>query len=253
MTDIVVSQAAGVVEITLDRPAKKNALTFAMYERLGEALRAADADASVRVVLLSASGSTFCAGNDIGDFLAAGPMDAETAPPIRFLDALAGLTKPIVAAVNGLAVGVGATMLLHCDLVYGSAEARLSMPFVSLGLVPEAASSLLLPQRVGHVLASEMLLLGTILDARRAVALGLMNEIVDGDLVAFARKKAEEIAAKPPRAVRTTKALLRGDHAAVKARMHEEGRLFAESMTTPEAREAFTAFMERRPADFSRC
>lgn len=257
MTDIVVTQDAAVLQLELNRPAKKNALTLAMYRRLTEALHTAAQDAAVRVVLISAAGSAFCAGNDLGDFLVAAttPADpSEPSPPIAFIEALVRFPKPIIAAVGGAAVGIGATMLLHCDLVYASENARLSMPFVSLALVPEAASSLLLPARVGHLIASEMLLLGTPLDARRAVELRLINELVTpaSDLLAHARKQAHALAQQPPRSVRTTKALLRGQQDAVLTRVKEEEQHFAASLRSPEAQEALTAFMERRAPDFTR-
>jgi enoyl-CoA hydratase/carnithine racemase len=254
MNEVEISQRAGVLELRLNRPAKKNALTLAMYRSLAQALKSAESDRSARVVLLTAAGDAFCAGNDISDFLAAQGLDVESAPPFQFLRALVGCEKPIVAAVHGAAVGVGATMLLHCDLVYASDGAKLSMPFVNLGLVPEAASSLLLPARVGHAVASEMLLLGTAIDARRAKDLGLVNHVLPspGELDAFARGKAEELAAKPPRALRTTRKLLWGDRAPVLARLEEEGRHFDESLGSPEAKEAFTAFLERRAPDFTK-
>lgn len=257
MTDIVVAQDGQVLQLELNRPAKKNALTLDMYRRLTEALYGAGKDPAVRVVLLSAAGSAFCAGNDLGDFLAAAataPDPSEPSPPIAFIEALVRLEKPLIAAVGGAAVGIGATMLLHCDLVYASESARLSMPFVSLALVPEAASSLLLPARVGHLVASEMLLLGTPIEARRAAELRLVSEVITpaSELLAHARKKAHELARLPPRSVRATKALLRGRPDAVLARVKEEEQHFAASLRSPEAQEALTAFMERRPPDFTR-
>src|SRR5579872_2687284 len=180
MSGIVTTLRDGVLELRLDRPSKKNALTFVMYEALAAALRDAQSDSAVRALLLTASGDAFCAGNDIADFLAGKADDLASAPPMRFVRALVANDKPLVAAVNGPAVGVGATMLLHCDLVYASEKATLSMPFVSLGLVPEAASSALLPARVGAAVASEMLLLGSVLDATRARELRLVNRVVPG-------------------------------------------------------------------------
>jgi enoyl-CoA hydratase/carnithine racemase len=253
MAEVVVSRAGGVLEARLDRAAKKNALTFAMYAALTEALAQAQADPSVRAAIITASGETFCAGNDIADFLK--PRDDfGAAPPSRFIEALVAFDKPLVAAVQGPAVGIGATMLLHCDLVYVSPTARLRMPFVSLGLVPEAGSSLLLPRRVGDVIAAEMLLLGAWIDAERAKELRLVNAIVPStaELAPFARARAEELAACPPSALRMTRALLRGDADALRARILKEAAAFAESLTSPEAREAFTAFLERRPPDFSK-
>jgi enoyl-CoA hydratase/carnithine racemase len=253
MSEVIVSRTDGVLELRLDRPAKKNALTFAMYAALTEGLQQAQGDPAVRATLITASGETFCAGNDIGDFLK--PRDdSGAAHPSRFIEQLAGFDKPLVAAVQGPAIGVGATMLLHCDLVYAAPTARLRMPFVSLGLVPEAGSSLLLPRRVGDAIAAEMLLLGAWIHAERARELRLINDIVPSltELAPFARQRAQELAACPPGALRTTRALLRGDTAALRARIQSEGAAFARCLTSPEAREALTAFLERRPPDFSK-
>jgi enoyl-CoA hydratase/carnithine racemase len=252
MAEILVSRTGAVVELCLDRASKKNALTGAMYNALTDALVSADADAAVRAVLLTASGETFCAGNDIADFLEPRP-DFQQSPPQRFIAALVQFSKPLVAAVHGAAVGIGTTMLLHCDLVYASATARLRTPFVSLGLVPEAASSLLLPARVGHAVASEMLLLGAWIDAARAERLGLVNAVLPSaqELLAFSRERASDLAKSPPGAIRMTKAMLR-DRDAMRARVREEGERFAECLASPEAREAFTAFLERRPPDFGK-
>jgi enoyl-CoA hydratase/carnithine racemase len=252
MTEIVVAREGAVLELRIDRAAKKNALTFAMYRALTEALRAGQSDPAVRAVLLTGSGETFCAGNDIADFLA--PRDDfAAAPPSQFIEALVTTEKPLVAAVHGPAVGIGATMLLHCDLVYASTTARLRMPFVSLGLVPEAGSSLLLPRRVGDAVAAEMLLLGAWIDAARAKELRLVNAVLHADeLVPFARARAGELAASPPAALRATRALLRGDRAGLRAQIGQEAQAFAHSLTSPEAKEAFTAFLERRAPDFSK-
>ena len=256
MSEVLVSRTGGVLELRLDRAAKKNALTFAMYAALTEGLQQAQADPGVRAALITANGETFCAGNDIGEFLK--PRDdlpgSRAAPPTRFIDQLVAFDKPLVAAVQGAAVGIGATMLLHCDLVYAAPTTRLRMPFVSLGLVPEAGSSLLLPRRVGDVVAAEMLLLGAWIHAERARDLRLINDIVPSvtELGPFARQRAEELAACPPDALRMTRALLRGDAATLRARIESEGAAFARCLTSPEAREAFTAFLERRPPDFSK-
>jgi enoyl-CoA hydratase/carnithine racemase len=253
MTEVLISQAAGVLELRLDRVAKKNALTHAMYTTLAGALREARADSQVRVVLLTAAGETFCAGNDIGDFMARSDGSGASAGSL-FIEGLVEFDKPLVAAVQGAAIGIGATMLLHCDLVYASATARLRMPFVNLGLVPEAGSSLLLPLRVGEAVAAEILLLGAWIDAERAKELRLVNAVLPStsELVAFARARAEELASCPPRAVHMTRALFRGDRELLRARVQEELRAFADRMTSPEAKEAFTAFFERRAPDFSK-
>ncbi len=255
MSEILVSREGHVCEVRIDRAAKKNALTFAMYTALTEALAGAKADAAVRAVLVTGAGETFCAGNDIADFLK--PRDdMHGAPPARLIDMLVGFDKPIVAAVHGPAVGIGATMLLHCDLVYASPTARLRMPFVSLGLVPEAGSSLLLPRRVGDAIAAEMLLLGAWIDAERARELRLVNAVLPtaDELVAFARARAAELGAAPPSALRSTRALLRGqrDSGELRGRIREELESFGRHLVSPEAREAFSAFLERRAPDFSK-
>jgi enoyl-CoA hydratase/carnithine racemase len=252
MTGVLVTRTGAVVELRLDRASKKNALTPAMYAALAGGLHDARADATVRAVLLTASGETYCSGNDIGEFLS-GSAEAASAPA-AFIEALVEFDKPLLAAVQGSAVGIGATMLLHCDLVYASATARLRMPFVSLGLVPEAGSSLLLPRRVGDAIAAEILLLGAWIDAERAKELRLVNAVMPStnELTTFARARAEELAASPPGALRTTRALIRGDKDALRARIGHETQAFAEALGSPEAKEALTAFLERRPPDFSK-
>lgn len=246
MTDVIVSKQGGVLELRLDRPAKKNALNFAMYRALTGALEDAERDDSIRAVVFTSNGETFCAGNDVTDFMS-GNADGGPPPAIAFVQKIATFTKPMVAAVHGAAVGVGATMLLHCDLVYGSETARLSMPFVNLGLVPEAGSSLLLPRRVGHAVAAEMILLATPIDAKRAKELGLFNDVIEvSALAAHALGKAAELAQKPPTALRLSRALLRGNVDEVSARIVEEGVQFATCLAGDEAREAFMAFMQRK-------
>jgi enoyl-CoA hydratase/carnithine racemase len=254
MSDIIVTEDASILEVTLNRPKKKNALTFAMYEVLAGALRSANTNRNVRVVLLSAAGDAFCAGNDIGDFMSNGGVDPVSAPPVRFIEALVRLEKPLVAAVHGAAVGIGTTLLLHADLAYASEAAQFSTPFVALGLVPEAASSLLLSQRVGQAAASDMLVRGAVISGTRAAAIGLVNEVVPSadEVLALARSRARELAAKPPAALRLTKSILRPDPATVLERVKLEAALFAERVPSDEAREAFTAFFEKRPPDFSR-
>jgi enoyl-CoA hydratase/carnithine racemase len=255
MSDIRISTQAGVCELHLNRPKKKNALTLAMYRELTGALAAADEDPAVRVVLVTGEGDAFCAGNDIADFVAAlGTMDPDSAPPAQFVRGLVRFTKPMVGGVQGAAIGIGATMLLHFDLVYASEGLKLSMPFVNLGLVPEAGSSLLLPARVGAAVASEMLFFGAVVDAQRAMELGLVNEVFSspGEARERARERAAELAMKPPAALRATRGLLRGERGALLQRVDEEARLFAQCLAGPEAREAFAAFLERRAPDFSR-
>ena len=251
MTDqITVRTADGIAELRFDRAAKRNAITAAMYAALRDALRAAAADDAVRVVLFTAAGDSFTAGNDLADFAA--PRGDDLAVT-GFLHALAEAPKPLIAAVRGNAVGVGTTMLLHCDLVVAAPSARFQVPFVNLGLVPEAASSLLLPRLLGHHLASAMVLLGEALDADTALAAGMVNRVVpDGDLETTARAMAATLAAKPPTAVRLAKALLKGDGSDIRARMDAEGVHFAAQLKSAECREAIAAFFEKRPPDFSR-
>ncbi len=252
MSEVIIETKDGVTEIRLDRPKKKNAVTIAMYRAMNEALAAAAADANVGAVVFSGNGESFCAGNDVLDFMNGIGADADGEPPVgRFIRTIATFEKPLVAAVQGAAVGVGTTMLLHCDLVYASETARLQAPFVSLGLVPEAGSSLLLPRRIGYALAAEMILLGTAFDAVRARAVGLVNAVIpEGELRAHALGKAAELARQPPNALRAARALLRGSPDELRARIDEEGRLFMAALGGAEAREAFTAFLERRPPDF---
>lgn len=244
-----------VLAITLNRPEKKNALTIAMYSALADALSQAQSDPEVRAVLLSGR-ECFTSGNDISDFLN-NPRtneDSENQPVLRFLTTLASFEKPIVAAVNGPAVGIGTTLLLHCDLVYAASDTMFQLPFVNLGLCPEAASSLLLPQLVGYRHAAELLLLGEPFAAQQALDIGLLTAICDAaELHDLARTKAQALAAKPAAALRLSKALLKQDQAeAVKTRiMHEAGH-FRERLQSPETKEALQAFMERRPPDFSR-
>lgn len=256
MTDHVLSATLnGVLTLTLNRPEKKNALTRAMYQALADGINGAEHDHDVRCVLIQAAGDVFTAGNDLGDFAAASTSDpAAEASRSRgnpLLNALAKATTPIVAAVNGRAVGIGTTMLLHCDLVFVSDDAVLTTPFVNLALVPEAASSLTLPARIGHVRAFSMFVLGEAVDARKAVDWGIANAACPrAELHTRARGAAEAIAARPASAVTLTKALMR-DPAALAERMAREGVHFAAQLKSAEAREAFAAFAEKRAPNFS--
>ncbi|HET9329852.1 MAG TPA: enoyl-CoA hydratase [Steroidobacteraceae bacterium] len=246
MSDLIlVSRADAVCELRLNRPDKRNALTFAMYEALARALTEAQADAEVRAVLLSGSGAGFCAGNDLNDFLQA-PRFTSDHPVMAFLRTLATSSKPLVAAVHGQSVGIGVTMLLHCDLVVAAAGAQFSMPFVALGLVPEAASSLLLPRLVGTQRAAELLLLGRPFDAERAHSLGLVNRVVDGTvLLEEARQLARSLAQQPATALAATRRLLRGDPAQLLERIEEEARIFGAQLQSQELRAAISAFLAR--------
>lgn len=246
-----ITQDGGVMTLLMNRPDKKNALTDAMYGAMVEGMESAEADTSVRVVTIRGAGDLFCAGNDIGDFLQSSGNVGES-NVFRFIRLLGTFAKPLVAGVQGHAVGIGTTMLLHCDYVVLAEDAMLSTPFTGLGLVPEAASSLLMPATIGHPRAFAMLAMGERMDASEAVAMGLANVIVsNADLDASVAQAAVRIAALPPGSVQATKALMR-DPARVAAKMKAETDIFAKRLQSEEAREAFTAFMEKRKPDFSR-
>lgn len=250
MSHVIVETKERIARIELNRADKKNALTAEMYRLLGDAFAAAEADAQVRAVLIHGRPDCFCAGNDIGDFL--NPRPGPT-PASRVFDTLPAVSKPVVAAVGGPAVGIGATMLLHCDLVYCAPNARLQFPFVPLGIVPEFGSTLLLPRLVGYQRAAELLLLGRPFGAEKALEIGLVNEIVPEErLLAHAREAALALAALPPASLRLTKRLLKSGYAGVGERIMEEARMVRERLDSPEAREAFAAFLEKRKPDFSK-
>jgi len=255
MSDHVLSETSGgVLTLTLNRPDKKNALTRAMYKVLADAIAAAEQDPQIRCVLIQANGDAFTAGNDLTDFasIATGPVEATIAAGNPLLTALGAATIPLVAAVQGRAVGIGVTMLLHCDLVYVATDAILTTPFVNLALAPEAASSLLLPARIGHARAFSMFVLGEALDGVKAEAWGIANAAVPASEVrARALAAAQAIAARPPASVAITKALMR-DRVAIAARMDEENRHFAARLNSAEAQEAFAAFAQKRAPDFSK-
>jgi enoyl-CoA hydratase/carnithine racemase len=250
MTDhVLIERSSGVLSLTLNRPEKKNALTPEMYRRLGGAINDAANDPDVRCILIQGNGDSFTAGNDLSDFAAVSAGDRERTGPNPFIAALARATTPLVAAVQGRAVGVGTTMLLHCDLVFVAEDARLTTPFVSLALVPEAASSMLLPARIGHARAFAMFVLGEAMDAATAVAWGLANAVVPkAELQARARAAAAAVAAQPAAAVAITKRLMRNAEA-LAAQIDEENRHFAAQLKSPEARAAFAAFRDRRRPD----
>jgi len=249
---VQVSQSQGVMEIRLQRPERKNALTHEMYSAMCAALAAAEKTPAVRVVFLRGTDDCFTAGNDMVDFLNNPPAGGD-APVMRFLAQLVEMEKPVVAAVNGPAVGVGTTLLLHCDLVYVAKSARLQMPFVNLGLCPEAASSYLLPLMMGHQRAAELLLLGETISGDRAAQLGLANAVFeDGEYLAAAHSRALQLAAQPAASVRLSKRLMKAPgKELLRAHMQREGDLFFERLSSPEAREAMSAFMEKRKPDFS--
>ena len=252
--DILVHTEAGVTTLTLNRVDKKNSLTRAMYAALADALLQAQADSAVHVVVLQGDLTVFSAGNDIGDFLARSPAsEGSDAPVMRFLRAIAAFPKPLVAAVCGPAVGIGTTMLLHCDLVYAGDNAAFSMPFVNLGLCPEAGSSFLVPRLMGYHRAAEALLLGEPFMAEAALEVGLVNRVVPPtECNAVAQAQARKLAAKPLTSLVETKRLMKKDlFEPVLARMAEEGASFGRMLQEPSAREAFTAFVEKRRPDFS--
>lgn len=259
MTDPILSDLKdGVLTVTLARPEKKNAITQAMYALLAEATNRARTDDAVRVLLFRSEGDSFSAGNDIADFIAIGSTGGGSsgggqvtdAPVFHFLRSLAEMDKPIVAAVRGRAVGIGLTLLLHCDLVVVAQDALLSVPFVNLALAPEAASSLLLPTVIGHQRAFEMFALGEPVDGRTAVAWGLANRCVPSDQVdAVAAELALKVAARAPNSIRKTKRLMR-DAEALWSLMLREGEAFGSQMSSPEAMEAFMAFSQKRAPDF---
>jgi len=253
MTDILVDTIAGVMTITLNRVDKKNSLTGAMYTAMADALALAQADDAVRVVVFQGHETIFSAGNDIGDFLSAPPASLD-APVFNFLRGISTFTKPVVAAVCGPAVGIGTTMLFHCDLVYAGDNAMFSMPFVNLGLCPEAASSYLAPQLMGHGRAAEALLLGDPFMAEAALEMGLISRIVPPtEVAALAQRQAQKLAAKPASSVLATKRLMRQGQASIVAeRIVQEAQTFGSMLNEPAAKEAFTAFMEKRKPDFSK-
>ena len=249
---IAITRTGHVLEVRLNRPEKKNALTRAMYNAMADAFDTADRDPAIRVVLLTGTGDTFTSGNDIKDFQTRAADGVEGAGS-RFLPTISTMQTPLLAAVNGAAVGVGTTMLAHCDLIVAARSARFVMPFTSLGLVPEAASSLLFPRLLGLQRASALLLLGEAMDADTALQCGFVNRVVDdAALMDAARDMAKRLAMLPPEAVRLTKRLIRHGAPDVAGRIAEELALFRERLGSPEAKEAFAAFMEKRTPDFSR-
>ena len=245
MTDISAEIEDQVLTLTLNRPAKKNALTPPMYAELNRALSEASGDFAIRVVVITGAGSAFTAGNDIMDFMNT-PPSGEDSPVMQFLATIHNFPKPLIAAVHGNAVGIGTTMLMHCDLVYAAPDSKFAMPFVSLGLVPEAGSSLIFPRLVGHVKASEIFLTGRNFSADEALEMKLINGIDDQPLVK-AVEMAKIIAEQPPEAVINSKALLKSaDHEAISAVMRVEGELFSMALQSDEAATAFMNFLAKK-------
>lgn len=252
MSDILIHTEDGVTTLTLNRLARKNSLTAAMYATLADALEQAATDAAVRVVVLQGDETVFSAGNDLGDFMHQPPA-GEDAPVFRFLRAIATFPKPLLAAVCGPAVGIGTTMLFHCDLVYAGDNAAFSMPFVNLGLCAEGASSLLAPQMFGYHRAAEALLLGEPFYAEAALEVGLVNKVLPpAETNAYAAQVARKLAAKPLSSLVETKRLMKkGQQALVLQVMAEEGAVFGRMLREPAAKEAFAAFMEKRAPRFA--
>ena len=241
-----------VARVRFDRADKKNALTAEMYAMLGSALAAAEADPAVRAVLLHGSADCFTAGNDVGDFL---KRPSGGIPPAKALfDVLPAMAKPVVAAVGGPAVGIGSTLLLHCDLVYAAPNARFQLPFVPLGIVPEFGSTFLLPMLAGYQRAAELLLLGQPFTAQKAYEAGIVTEVVPQEqLIEHSMKVATALASLPPESIRLTKRLMKSRYGqALAATIEEETRIFGERLSSPEAKEALSAFLEKRKPDFSR-
>jgi enoyl-CoA hydratase/carnithine racemase len=252
MSDILTHVENGVMTLTINRLARKNSLTAAMYGALADALEQAQADVAVRVVVLQGDEAIFSAGNDIGDFLN-NPPAGEDSPVFRFLRNIAAFPKPLVAAVCGPAVGIGTTMLFHCDLVYAGDNAAFSMPFVNLGLCAEGASSLLAPQMFGYHRAAEALLLGDAFYAEAALEVGLVNRVLPpSEANAYAQSVARKLASKPLSSLVETKRLMKkGQQAQVLQTMSEEGSVFGRMLREPAAKEAFAAFLEKRAPNFN--
>ena len=253
MSGIATARRGAVAAIAFDRPERRNAVTAAMYEALAAAIAEAERDDAVRAILFHGSPEAFTAGNDLEDFLERPPAGDDT-PVFRFLRAMSAARKPVVAAVTGPAVGLGTTMLLHCEIVYAGRGARFALPFVGLGLVPEFASTYLLPLAAGYHRAAELLLLAEPFDAQRALEAGIVTRVVeDAEALPAAWRAAERLAALPPRPVQLTKELLKRTHReAIAGALAAEGGHFRTLLGEPAAREALAAFMEKRKPDFSR-
>lgn len=246
MSDVLTSRDGAVLTLRMNRAEKKNALTGAMYSALTEGLKAANADDGVGAIVILGQPGIFCAGNDIKDFIAFAMGGGIGQPILDFLRALVANEKPLVAGVDGAAIGIGTTMILHCDYAIASPRAVFATPFVDLGLVPEAASSLIVPQLMGNRLAFEMLAMGAKFDAERARETGLVNRIAELDtLETLVRETAEAVAAKPREAVKLARKLIRGDQSSILARIDEEAKLFSERLMSREARQAFEAFLAK--------
>ncbi|WP_426115504.1 enoyl-CoA hydratase [Massilia sp. PWRC2] len=255
--DILTHQADGILTIAFNRPERKNAITGAMYQTMADALVAADTDSAVRAIVFTGKPEIFTAGNDLEDFMknapAGGKPDAAR-PVYQFMRALAGCSKPVIAAVSGAAIGIGTTMLMHCDMVYAADNAKFSMPFAQLGLCPEFASSVLFPAVAGYPRAAEKLLLGESFSAADALAMGMLSKVLPAEeLLAYAMAQAAKLVALPAASVRATKSLMKQPlQAGIEVAIAAEIELFSAMLRAPEAKEAFTAFFEKRKPDFSK-
>lgn len=253
--DILSSTANGILTIEFNRPEKKNAITSPMYQAMADALKDAEGDPAVRVILFCGKPEVFTSGNDLEDFMkAAAQTEISERPVAKFMWNLSHATKPVVAAVAGSAIGIGTTMLLHCDLVYAADNAKFSMPFAQLGLCPEFASSMLLRQLAGYPRAAEKLMLGEAFLAQEAFEMGLVSKVLPlAELPAFANGQAAKLATLPASSLRVTKSLMKASQtAAIEAQMLEENKHFGAMLSAPEAKEAFTAFFQKRKPDFSK-
>ena len=253
MDEIITERSASVLRVQLNRPARKNAMTSSMYVTLADIFTDAAKDEQTRVVLWHGAGDSFCAGNDIEDFLKNPPGPGDS-PQARLMNALLDFDKPIVAAVQGAAIGGGTTMLTHCDFVYAGESAKFRMPFIDLAVLPEFGSSCSVPAMIGHIRAAELILLGLPFDAKRAVELGFANQVVsDQKLLATASETARKLAAKPAGALQASKRLMkRSFREQIKAAMKAENEEFSAQVRSDEAKEAFTAFLQKRPPNFNR-
>jgi enoyl-CoA hydratase/carnithine racemase len=253
MDEIITERTGSILRVQLNRPAKKNAMTSRMYIVLADIFNDASKEQGIRVVLWHGAGDSFSAGNDVEDFLKNPPGPGES-PQARLMKALIDFDKPLIAAVHGAAIGGGTTMLTHCDFVYAGESAKFQMPFINLALVPEFGSSFSVPARIGHIRAAELILLGLPFDAKRAADLGFVTQVVpDQDLLATATATARKLAAKPASALQASKRLMKGSfREQIKAAMKAENEEFSAQVRSEDAKEALTAFLEKRPPDFTK-